>query len=72
VPREDTAHGRGHALRPLLGAQARSAQAVETPLVQSLVSKPPRQRLARVQLLTADATDFRSRARLHIGKRGRS
>ena len=60
VPREDTAHGGRDALRPLLGAQPRSPQAVETPFVQSLVREAPGERLTRLQLPAAHAADLGS------------
>jgi len=72
VPREDAAHGGRNPLRSLLGAQPRGAQAIETALVQSLVSEAPGQTLTRLQLLTADGANFGSRARLDVGKRRRS
>src|SRR6267378_3243983 len=39
VAREHAAHGRGDALRPLLGSQPRRTKALETPLVESLVGE---------------------------------
>ena len=45
--REDPTHGGGDALRSLLGTQARGAQTIETPFVQTLVGESPSQRLSR-------------------------
>src|SRR6266404_2986892 len=69
VAREHAAHGRGHALRPLLGSQPRRTKTLEAPLVESLVGEAPCERLTGPQLPAAHRTRLVSRARLDVGER---
>src|SRR6267143_4776207 len=69
VTREHAAHGRGDALRPLLGPQPRRTKTVETPLVEALVGEAPCERLTGPQLPAAHRARLVSRARLDVGER---
>src|SRR5947207_1187210 len=69
VAREHAAHGRGDALRPLLGSQPRRTKTVEAPLMESLVGEAPCERLTGPQLPAAHRARLVSRARLDVGER---
>src|SRR5437588_12400234 len=49
MAREHAAHGRGDALRSLLGSQPRRTQTVETELLEALLAEAPHERLPRPQ-----------------------
>src|SRR2546421_386982 len=69
VTREHAAHGRGNAMRPLLGSQPRRTKAVETPLVEALVGEAPCERLTGPQLLAAHRARLISRTGVDVRER---